>query len=464
VTAEQLLSEIADYCRRVGMAESTFGRRAVNDGKLVSRLRIGGRVTMETVERVRTFMSEHRSIENPRLGAAPSSVGAWPAPECGNGSSRDPACRSLRAKDESKTNFRFYDNRQKYLLFVNTCSESGWSPARRHGAREYSSTTSRGQGFRCRCRRRHRARPRHARHAPALSDDAFLHRRQGNQPGGRASRSRPHAGPLLRASVDGARHDQSLLLGGPVARAEIGHGRHQSRLEGGRAHWSDLERVRTADHRAPAVPERALARVGEQDERNPAYAKPVVLVFYREDHKFLLDQVLPRRGVARADYDLVIASQPYRARASAEFKASKVLAPLARSLAPGGRMNRDPFPRPRPGAGDRTAYLAGRNPFQTDRHSLLKATRAELGADGRDLNFNAYADNRSIFRYEMHTLPEEISDAIGTSTLLAAWNARRLRGTDRGSTFRRGHGGPGLPRSHAGGAAPPQGLWFLDES
>jgi len=48
MTAEQLLSEIADYCRRVGMAESTFGRHAVNDGKLVSRLRIGGRVTMET--------------------------------------------------------------------------------------------------------------------------------------------------------------------------------------------------------------------------------------------------------------------------------------------------------------------------------------------------------------------------------------------------------------------------------
>jgi hypothetical protein len=65
----------------------------------------------------------------------------------------------------------------------------------------------------------------------------------------------------------------------------------------------------------------------------------------------------------------------------------------------------------------------GENPFQADRHQLLKATRTELGADGRDLNFNAYADNRSIFRYEMHTLPEEISEAIGTSTLLAAWNA-----------------------------------------
>jgi hypothetical protein len=28
-----------------------------------------------------------------------------------------------------------------------------------------------------------------------------------------------------------------------------------------------------------------------------------------------------------------------------------------------------------------------------------------------------------LFRYEMHTLPNEISSAIGTSTLMAAWNA-----------------------------------------
>src|SRR5262252_1767506 len=63
VTAEQLLNEIADYCRRVGMAESTFGRRAVNDGKLVSRLRIGGRVTMETVDRASTCRSDRATLE-----------------------------------------------------------------------------------------------------------------------------------------------------------------------------------------------------------------------------------------------------------------------------------------------------------------------------------------------------------------------------------------------------------------
>ena len=46
-----------------------------------------------------------------------------------------------------------------------------------------------------------------------------------------------------------------------------------------------------------------------------------------------------------------------------------------------------------------------------------------LGSAGRDLNFSAYADARSLFRYDMHTLPSEISDTIGTSTLFAAWNA-----------------------------------------
>src|SRR5262249_40566105 len=58
-----------------------------------------------------------------------------------------------------------------------------------------------------------------------------------------------------------------------------------------------------------------------------------------------------------------------------------------------------------------------------DRHQILKTVKHELGAAGRDLNFNAYADNRSLFRYDMHTLPSEISESIGTSTLFAAWNA-----------------------------------------
>src|SRR2546421_4440266 len=75
VTAEQLLSEISDYCRRVGMAESTFGRRAVNDGKLVSRLRIGGRITTDTAQRGRSFIRHNAQLENPRPGPPRSAAG-----------------------------------------------------------------------------------------------------------------------------------------------------------------------------------------------------------------------------------------------------------------------------------------------------------------------------------------------------------------------------------------------------
>ena len=36
-----LLDSISSFCRANGIAESTFGRRAVNDGKFVARLRDG---------------------------------------------------------------------------------------------------------------------------------------------------------------------------------------------------------------------------------------------------------------------------------------------------------------------------------------------------------------------------------------------------------------------------------------
>ncbi len=56
--SETLMLEIREYCRRFSVAETTFGRLAINDGKLVSRLRYGGRVTSETVDRVRAFIGK----------------------------------------------------------------------------------------------------------------------------------------------------------------------------------------------------------------------------------------------------------------------------------------------------------------------------------------------------------------------------------------------------------------------
>jgi hypothetical protein len=151
--------------------------------------------------------------------------------------------------------------------------------------------------------------------------------------------------------------------------------------------------------------------------------RPSVLVIYREDHKFLLDGVIPKPGRVFESYDLILASQPWRARMSAKFKAEKVLAPLVRSLTPGGRLLTIQSFGNDPGLEIIQRLWPKENPFQVDRHQLIAALKAELGRDAREYQLTALPDEKSVFRYEMHTLPSEIGDRIGTSTLFAAWNA-----------------------------------------
>src|SRR5215472_16746485 len=55
---QTLLREISEYCRRADLAESTFGRLAINDGKLVRRLRDGGRITTDTFDRIQAFIAK----------------------------------------------------------------------------------------------------------------------------------------------------------------------------------------------------------------------------------------------------------------------------------------------------------------------------------------------------------------------------------------------------------------------
>src|SRR4030095_10970454 len=73
VSTDPLLAAIVAHCRRTGMAESTFGRRAVNDGKFVSRLRSGGRITTQTEDRVQSFIGDApgREPTPPALGKQP---------------------------------------------------------------------------------------------------------------------------------------------------------------------------------------------------------------------------------------------------------------------------------------------------------------------------------------------------------------------------------------------------------
>jgi hypothetical protein len=196
----------------------------------------------------------------------------------------------------------------------------------------------------------------------------------------------------------------------------------------------------------------------------PIYERPVALVLYREDHRFLLDSIIPRAGRTEANFDLVIASQPYRAKSSVNFRAKRIIAPLARALRAGGRLIGIHSHGHDPGLEIIQSVWPGENPFAVSRHELLRAVKYELGSAGRDLNFNAYADNRSIFRYDMEALPNEVTGQIGTSTAFAAWNAAVYvaqieddRLTEMTENSRTLDATREVLRKH-------NGLWFYDES
>ncbi len=159
---------------------------------------------------------------------------------------------------------------------------------------------------------------------------------------------------------------------------------------------------------------------------NPVYRRPTVLVIYRADHSFILDQVKPRQNRSfRAAYDLVIASQPYRLRTSAERKVKLVIAPLARTLAPGGRMITVHAHGSDPGGELVQQLWPDLEPLKSSRHEILEAAKRLLNRpEDRNLTFEAYENARSLFDYHMHFMPAGGDGAsIGMSSTYCSFNA-----------------------------------------
>ncbi|MEJ8575028.1 hypothetical protein [Microbaculum marinum] len=426
------------------MAESTFGRLAVNDGKLVARLRDGKSVTLHTLERLQQFMRSASpdgageeseampgpddSVEHLETAAAAgpgAASAARTAPDAGAASAgAPPPDADPDPETQEGKNFRFFDNRQKYLMFVNTCSEK-WVVANRV-AMELAHI--------------HPSPPAVRVFDAGLGDGTVLTRLM------RAMHNRfptmPHYISGKEISLEDIRlalekmpdrfneHPASVLVftnmyyseapwlrvRSPAAAASLVW--HEVALEGSSSF--DFEEQITALQ--PFLAEHWQAKTSAKTG-NPIYERPVVLVIYRRDHKFLLDSVIPKPGTTHADFDMIIASQPYRLRVPAEFKASKVVAPLARALGPGGRLVGIHSHGNDPGLEIVQKVWPDEQPYRNDRHDILKAVKDILGSTNRDLKYNAYSDARSVFRYDMHTLPNELAGAIGTSTLFAAWNA-----------------------------------------
>jgi len=319
--------------------------------------------------------------------------------------------------------FRFYDNREKYLLFVTTCSEK-WVVADRVGM-ELDNISPKPPAIRIfdagmgdatvltRVMRQVHARlptvPMLAVAKEISLEDVRL--------GLEKMPDRFHEHPETVLVITNMRYTEAPSLSPGGVRASALNWQEVP-LKGQSSHEFD-EQIRALQ---PLVADGWRTRTSEASG-NPLYVVPSVLVLYREDRRFMLDSVIPQPDQGDLAYDLVVASQPFQARMDAKGKAQRVLAPLVKALAPGGRMITIQSTGRDPGLEIIRSIWPDEDPFQTTRRDLVDALKAHMGDETSDFRFHVYPDHRSEFRFNLQHLPGEVGSNIGTSTLLAAWNA-----------------------------------------
>jgi hypothetical protein len=320
--------------------------------------------------------------------------------------------------------FRFYDNRQKYLTFVTTCDEK-WTVAERT-AQELQSLAPVPPALRL--------------FDAGVGDGTVLAHVM------RAMHDEYPTIPLyvvgkeisledVRLTLDKlpdrfVEHPQTVVVLTNLHYAEAPSLRPSTdekyermvfktvELEGGTSR-SFGEQLRDLD---PFMTAHWSVKPSERTG-NPLYVTPTAMIIHRRDQRFALDSIVPRKQSPRADYDLVLASQPWRSRMPADFKVRRILAPLCRSLRSHGTLLGIQSAGGDPGMDIVHRIWPDEDPFPVDRHQLLAGLRDELGPEARHFDLIALPDDESRLTYSMHTLPEEIETTIGTSTLFAAWNA-----------------------------------------
>ena len=153
---------------------------------------------------------------------------------------------------------------------------------------------------------------------------------------------------------------------------------------------------------------------------NPTYKEPSVMVIYREDQEFNVNELIPTKNNSENKFDLIIASQPYRSRITAEKKVRYVIEPMIKALKSKGKLltihasGKDP-------ANDIIKKIWPKeDPFPSLGNSIIAYLKKNL--DKEILQKLSFKDKKNI-KCKLRALPNEISGSIATSLIFSAWNA-----------------------------------------
>lgn len=136
-----------------------------------------------------------------------------------------------------------------------------------------------------------------------------------------------------------------------------------------------------------------------------------------------------------------------------------MIEPLARALAPGGKLVAVHSAGGDPGLEIVRNVWPDENPFEVDRHAIVEAAHTMI--DDPSLEFDPLTDEEAIFRYSLHTMPS--GDHIGTPLILAAWNAATYVAQIDGSRLDAAMASGVYVKATQDVLAEHDGLWFNDE-
>jgi len=320
-----------------------------------------------------------------------------------------------------KKNFRFYDNRQKYLLFVTTTNEKTKIALNIH--RYIKKIKPKKPGLKI--------------FDAGMGDGTLLMNvmRQCHQ-------EMPNI-PLLvstkEISMEDVRlgleklpdrfieHKNTVFIISNLHYSEAAFLQSKNITKQKKINWNvvKLKGNTSIDFANQLVKQNKFLEKKWQIERssktgNPTYKEPSVMVIYREDQEFNLDDIIPTVQNPENQFDLIIASQPYRSRISAEKKVKYVIEPMAKALNSKGKLlvihakGNDP-------ANQIIKFLwPSENPFPSLASDIIKCCKLTL--DKKLLKQVSFKEKKNI-KYKLRALPNEISNGIATSTVFSAWNA-----------------------------------------
>lgn len=453
-----LAREIEAFCDVHGIAVSTFGRLAVNDGKFVPRLHNGTRIEPETAKRVREFMARGDRGEIVLRGRPRRTKQLSKAYSMAELVNQDTSIRT-------PGNYAIHEQRHRFHVFSATTNVS-WIQAdvmsedllnlqpSKDGIRILYSPMDNGITL---------VRALRALHSkfPKTPVQVVIK-------GWNLEDLRNTMGRMVDRLYE---HPLTVLVLTNLYTREVVHLKKTATEGPADVSWHDVPlhgsvsfdyQNQIADLFNVLAPE---WRVLQRADGFPIYAQPSVVSIYRDDQKKSLEHLIPSEEGPDLEFDYAFLNHPYLHSHTMRFRVEYILAPIVRHLAPGGQM------KVVQSTGDDPAHEIIRRVFPkhelrcVSRYEIISELKKFLAEEQNDFSFGGLTGTQSLYRFDMHTMPLIGNESDQALPLQEAWNNAvffsQLREEQAQAAA---YDGPSYLNKTEEVLREYQGLWFVNET